>query len=103
MIIFLLWYFFTTLTMFLAPFYSGKGFYGSSSEDFSEINRFIQWRDNRIKFSSYQDGAQLMRDSAVINNLDQNDPEARRMLSYFNSQMKFMSYEDSLKFLRGKS
>ena len=102
LLIFMLWYFFTTLIMFLAPIYSGRGFNGSPSEDFSEINRFIQWRDNKIKYSSYQDAAQLMRDSAVINNLDYNDPEARKVLSYFNSQMKFMSYSDSLKFLRGK-
>ena len=101
-LIFLLWYFFTTFTMFLAPFYSGGGF-SMSSEDFSEINRFVQWRDNKIRFSSYQDGAQLMRETAVLNNLDQNDPEARKVLGYLNAQMRYMSYSDSLKFLRGKN
>ena len=101
-VIFQLWYFITTFVMFLAPFYSGNSFSVNSSDDFSEINRFINWRNNKMKFSSYKENTQLMRDSAILNNLDQNDPEARKTLNYINNKMRFMSYQESIEFLKGK-
>ena len=105
-IIFLLWYFFTTLTMFLAPFYASNSFgYTtrpvSNSNDYSQINRFLNWRDNKMKFSSYKENTELMQQSAILNNLDQNDPEARKTLDYINNKMRFMSYQESLNFLKG--
>jgi len=100
-IVFSLYYFFSTLVMFLAPFYSGSNAFSGNGE-YTEINRFLDWRNNKMKFSSYGDSAQLMRDSAILNNLDQNDPNARKTLDYINNQMRFMSYSESLNFLRGQ-
>jgi hypothetical protein len=101
--LFCLWYFFTTLMLFMVAFtykfgYATNSYYG---ESFDEIERFKDWRDNKMKFSSYQEATQLMRDSSILNNLDSNDPEARKVLGYINNQMRFMGYKESLEFLRG--
>ena len=54
-----------------------------------------------MKFSSYKENTELMQQSAILNNLDQNDPEARKTLDYINNKMRFMSYQESLNFLKG--
>jgi hypothetical protein len=105
--LFVLWYFFTTLLMFLGALYGG---FGNSNIDntpvqteYSEIQKFLDWRNNKMKFSSYEQSMQLMRDTAILNNLQaaQNDPEVRKTLDFLSNKMKFMSYSDSLDFLRG--
>jgi hypothetical protein len=74
-----------------------------SSSNFSEIEKLKDWRDNKMKFMSYQDSAQLMRDTSTINNLEESSkhPEARKTLDYINNKIRFMSYPDAVKFLRG--
>jgi hypothetical protein len=73
------------------------------SVGFSEIDKFKNWRDNKMKFMSYKDSAQLMSDTSSINNLEQNSnhPETKKTLDYINNKMRFMSYPDAVKFLRG--
>lgn len=101
--LFLLWYFLTTLLLFLTAIYSGFGYRTFDDEnEFSEIERFKSWRDNKMRFSSYGESAQLLRDSAILNNLDNNDPESRKVLKFINNKLKFMSYEEGVEFLRGK-
>ena len=105
--LFYLWYFFTSFIMFLGAIYGGFGRVTSQDEtpaqgDFPEIERFKKWRDNKMRFSSYEESAQLLRDSSVINNLDPKDPEARKTLSYINNKLKFLSYTAGLEFLRGR-
>jgi hypothetical protein len=80
------------------------GHWESSAEsDYSEIGKLKEWRDNKMKFMSYQDSAKLMRDTSVINNFDSNAeyPEAKKTLDYINNKIRFMSYPDAVKFLRG--
>jgi len=101
-ILFMLWYFFTTLLMFLAPFYHSPGSDSFlENETFDEIENFKQWRDNKMRFTDYKESTQLMRDTSVINNLDTKDPEARKTLSYINNKLRFMGYQEGLEFLRG--
>jgi len=74
-----------------------------SSSNFSEIEKFKKWRENKMKFMSYEDSAQLMRDTSAINNLEENSkyPETKKTLDYINNKIGFMSYTDAVKFLRG--
>jgi hypothetical protein len=53
-----------------------------------------------MKFSSYGEASQLMRDTALLNNLTPANPEAKKVLTYINSQIQFMGYSEALDFLR---
>lgn len=98
-----LFHVFGTILMMIYFFRFGN-WDSSSSSDFSEIEKMKQWRDNKMKFMSYEESAQLMRDTSIINNLGSNSdyPEAKKTLEYLNNKMRFMSYEDSVKFLKGE-
>jgi len=74
----------------------------SGFDDTSEIEKFLSWRDNKMKFMNYKEAAELMRKTAVLNNLDPTNPEAKKTLGYINNRMKFMSYPDAVKFLNGE-
>ena len=99
--LFVLWWAFTSLIMFLSVLYYRPGA-RTNSADYSEISRFIEWRDNAMKYMSYPDAQKLMQASALLNNLDKSSPEARLQLDRINNAMKFMSYTEALDFLRGK-
>ena len=98
--LFLLWYIGTSILMFLAV-----AFYNPSSPkagEYEEIDKFLDWRDNKMKFMSYPEAQKLMQDSSILNNLDKSNPEAKQTLDYINNKMRFMSYPESLEFLKGK-
>jgi len=97
-----LFHLFGTIGMMIYVFKFGH-WESSGESDYSEIGKLKEWRDNKMKFMSYQDSAKLMRDTSVINNLDNNAeyPEAKKTLDYINNKIRFMSYPDAVKFLRG--
>ena len=106
---FTIWYSITTFFLFVGGIKSVFGFQTNFDdedsivgEDYSEINRFLGWRNNKMRFMSYEDSAKIMVDTGVLNNLNTQDPEAKRTLDYINNRMRFKSYEDSLKYLRGE-
>jgi hypothetical protein len=97
-----LFHLFGTIGMMIYVFRFGN-WESSGESDYSEIRKLKEWRDNKMKFMSYEDSAKLMRDTSVINNLDSNAeyPEAKKTLDYINNKIRFMSYPDAVKFLRG--
>ena len=100
--LFLLWYFFTTLLMFLGVLYFKPASNNNRVKpSYPEIQRLLEWRENKMRFVTYQDATQLMRDTAIINNLDPVNPEARKMHDYINNKLQFMSYSEGCEFLRG--
>lgn len=106
--IFILWYLVTSFFMFYCGLRSFGGLVTVVDNDnvvggdYSEINKFIDWRNNKMRFMSYEDSAKMMADTGVLNNLNTQDPEARRTLDYINNKMRFKSYPDALKMLRGE-
>ena len=108
---FLIWYGLTTFFLFVGGVYSCCGLrtnFDDSDDvpvgqDYREIEKFLDWRNNKMRFKDYESSAQMMRDSAILNNLDKSDPEARKTLDYINNKMRFKSYPDSLDYLRGKN
>lgn len=106
--VFFFWYLATTFFLFYGGFRSCCGLFSSFGEDvygenesYSEIIRFKNFRDNRLKFMSYEDGVKLLADTSIINNLDVKDPAARKTLDYVNNKLRFRSYQSGLDFLRG--
>ena len=104
---FLVWYTITTFFLFVGALKSRCGlvtnfdFEEETNGEYGEIERFIGYRDNKMRFMDYESGTKLMADTSIINNLNVNDPEARRQLGYINNRLRFMSYSDGVKFLRG--
>jgi len=98
--LFLLWYYGTSILMFLAVVYYRKP--SPNESEFAEIDKFLSWRETRMKNMPYSEAQQLMAETSILNNLDRSNPEAKKQLEYMNSQMRHMSYTDSLEFLRGK-
>jgi hypothetical protein len=96
-----LFYVFSWIITLLALFYGSKTIPNNQGE-YSEINKFKNWRDNKMKYTDYEGATDLMRKSSVLNNLDENDPQARKTLDYINNKLKFMSYQDGLKWLSGR-
>lgn len=99
--LFALWWAFTSGLMLLGVLYNRPGA-RTNSADYREISRFIEWRDNSMKYMSYPDAQKLIQASAVLNNLDKSSPEASLQLDRINNVMKFMSYTEALDYLRGK-
>jgi hypothetical protein len=97
-----LFHVFGTIGMMIYIFKFGN-WESSGEPDLSEVKKLKEWRDNKMKFMSYEDSMKLMRDTSILNNLDSNSeyPEAKKTLSYINNKMRFMSYPDAVKFLRG--
>lgn len=97
---FIVWTIWVTLASF--RFYA---FYNSvdTSNNRESINKFLDWRNNKMKYMSYSDSVKMMNDTSVLNTLNQNsnNKEVEKTLDYINNKMKYMSYSDSIKFLRG--
>lgn len=96
---FIIWTIWITLASF--KYYA---FYNSFEQsDSSEIDKFLNWRDNKMKYMSYKDSVKMMNDTSILNTLNEGskNKEVRKTLDYINNKMKYMSYPDSLKFLKG--
>lgn len=89
--------------MFLGMLYYGRlsGDSHEQSNNKDGLIRLLDWRNNKMRFMSYRDGSQLMRDTALLNNLSESDPEARRQLDYINCKLSTMGYTEALEFLCG--
>jgi hypothetical protein len=93
-----------TIWVSITVFYFNTGFFERNSNysgNYDQIEKLKEYRDNKMKFMSYKDAADLMRKTAVINNLDEKNPQARRTLDYINNKIRFMSYKDAVEFLNG--
>lgn len=98
---YVIWYIWVSITVIYwnIGFFERNNYSGTGKYD--QIEKLKEYRDNKMKFMSYKDATDLMRKTAVINNLDDSNPEARKTLDYINNKIKFMSYKDSIDFLNG--
>ncbi len=106
--LFILYWLLTSILMFLGALYGRFGYTESENEvpvqiDYEPIEKFLDWRNNKMRFMDYKSSAQMLRDTAILENLKagQNDPEVRKTMNYISNKMRFKSYTDSLEFLRG--
>lgn len=75
----------------------------TNREDCGQINRIKEYRNSSMRLMSNEKAAELYKDTAWIDGLDNNDSkQTKRAKDYINSTLRLKSNEAGLDWLRGE-